>query len=281
MNTKRPSNRIVSFAIGALLATALPLAAQQPSPTTPATAPQPTFDVVSIRENKSDSGVTSFRPAQDGLNITNLTLTNILINAYNIRPELMSGLPHWADSTRFDVNAKVSDPGVDVRKLPAELRRVMMVALLADRFHLHAHIETKTLPVYDIVIAKGGIRLKENAAVSSPGADSAHPNMKPGTLLFNNNNHLTAVGIPLSMLASNLAFQVERNVIDKTGLTGKYDFDLKWTPAEQEGKTDGITDNAAPDLFTALQEQLGLKLQPSKGPVDTLVIDHVEMPTEN
>jgi uncharacterized protein (TIGR03435 family) len=92
---------------------------------------------------------------------------------------------------------------------------------------------------------------------------------------------MTGVGIPMSMLAPNLAFVLERNVIDKTGLTGRYDINLKWTPTEQEGKTEGLTDNPAPDLLTALQEQLGLKLEPSKGPVDTLVIDHVEMPTEN
>ena len=220
------------------------------------------------------------RPAPDGISFTNMTLTDILLNAYFIRPELMSGLPHWADSTRFDINAKVSDPGINVLKLPDEQFHAMMVAFLTDRFHLRAHIETKTLPVYDLVIAKSGIRFKENVAVPSSGEDSAHPNTKPGTVLVNN-NHLTAVGVPISNLATNLAFQVERNVIDKTGLTGNYDIDLKWTPHELEGKTDGLTDNNAPDLFTALQEQLGLKLEPSKGPVDALVIDHVEMPTEN
>ena len=96
-----------------------------------------------------------------------------------------------------------------------------------------------------------------------------------------NNNHLTAVGVPISNLATNLAFQVERNVIDKTGLTGNYDIDLKWTPHELEGKTDGLTDNNAPDLFTALQEQLGLRLESSKGPVQTLIIDRADMPSAN
>jgi uncharacterized protein (TIGR03435 family) len=92
---------------------------------------------------------------------------------------------------------------------------------------------------------------------------------------------MTGTAIPISSLAGNLAFRVERNVIDKTGLTGRYDINLKWTPEDLEGKTDASADNNAPDLFTALQEQLGLKLEPSKGPVDTLVVDHVEMPTEN
>ena len=221
---------------------------------------------------------------------TNINLTSLLMNAYGIRPELMSGLPGWANSTRFDVNAKVSDPDIDaLKKLTPEQKRTQrqaqMLALLADRFHLQAHIETKTLPVYDLVIAKGGPKLKENTALPSQPTDAPGPgkppaNMKPGSMWISN-SQMTAVGIPTSNLAANLAFRVERNVIDKTGLTGKYDFTLKWRPTELEGKADASTDNDAPDLFAALQEQLGLKLEPSKGPVDTLVIDHVELPTEN
>jgi uncharacterized protein (TIGR03435 family) len=156
----------------------------------------------------------------------------------------------------------------------------MIVALLKDRFHLLAHIEIKTLPVYDLVIAKGGSKLKEDAVPLSNSTDPGKTpfNLKPGSFMISD-SQMTGVAIPVSMLASNLTFQVERNVIDKTGLTGRYDINLKWTPAEQEGKTENSAD--APDLFTALQEQLGLKLEPSKGPVDTLVVDHVEMPTAN
>jgi uncharacterized protein (TIGR03435 family) len=244
-------------------------------------APLPVFDVVAIHQNKSASMNSTVRWGGDAYVATNATLDSLLMAAYGIRADLMSGLPGWATSTHFDINAKISDPDADaLKKLSREQRRAMMVALLNDRFHLRAHIEVKTLPVYDLVIAKGGAKLKENI---TPFSDNTDPGktpstLKPGSFMVSNSS-ITAVAIPLSTLTNALGFWVERNIIDKTGLTSRYDINLKWTPAELEGKTDA-TDNA-PDLFTALQEQLGLKLEPSKGPVDTLVIDHVDMPTAN
>jgi uncharacterized protein (TIGR03435 family) len=282
MNTRRPLNRIVSLAIGALLATALQLTAQQPSQTTTAAAPLPVFDVVAIHDNKSGTNNTSIRWGGDAFVASNATLTSLVMSAYGIREDLISGLPGWANSTHFDVNAKISDPDADaLKKLSREQRRAMMVALINDRFHLRAHIEIKTLPVYDLVIAKGGSKLKEDTV---PLSDSTEPgktpfNLKGGGFMISN-SQMTGIAIPISILAPNLAFVVERNVIDKTGLTSKYDINLKWTPAELEGKADTGTDSA-PDIFTALQDQLGLKLESSKGPVDTLVIDHVEMPSQN
>jgi len=258
-----------------LLALSIPFAtlAQQSS------APLPVYDVVSIHENRSGSNTMSIRGGGAGFVATNVDLTTLLMNAYNIRRDLMSGLPGWANSTSFDVNAKVSDPDIAAMKdLPRGQRQAMLVTLLQDRFHLRAHIEVKTLPVYDLVIAKGGSKLKENAALPTESSDpnNGPSKPKPGSMMVSN-SQMTAVGIATSNLAANLAFHVERNVIDKTGLTGKYDFTLKWRP----DNADATTDNNAPDLFTALQEQLGLKLEPSKGPVDTLVIDHIERPSEN
>lgn len=280
MNIRRPFRLIPSVAFGVLLSTTPHLAAQQPSQTT-ATAPLPVFDVVAIHENKSATNMSTVRWGGDAFIASNTTLTSLLMSSYGIREDLISGLPGWAESLHFDVNAKVSDPDADVlKKLSRDQRRAMMVAFLNDRFHLRAHIETKTLPVYDLVIAKGGSKLKENTV---PLSNSTEPgktpfNLKPGSFMISD-SQMTGIAIPVSLFATNLAFRVERNVIDKTGLTGTYDINLKWTPAEQEGKTDS-SDNA-PDLFTALQEQLGLKLESSKGPVDTLVIDQVEMPSEN
>ncbi len=225
----------------------------------------------------------SMRWGNDAFTATNTTLTFLLLSAYNIREDLISGLPGWANSFHFDINAKISDPDVDaIKKLSRDQRRAMIATLLNDRFHLRAHIETKTLPVYDLVIAKGGSKLKENAAPPAASLDpgAAPSSLKPGSFMISD-SQMTGVAIPISVLVPNLGFQVQRNVIDKTGLTGKYDISLKWTPAELEGKTDTSTDNNAPDLFTALQEQLGLKLEPSKGPVDTLVVDHIEMPSAN
>ena len=276
---------ITLFILAALLLATPHLSAQQPSQAV-TTASQPVYDVVSIRENKSGANNVSIRGGGASFVATNITLITLLMNAYNIREDLISGLPGWANSTHFDVNAKVSDPDIAALKnLAREQRQAMMLTFLQDRFHLRAHIEVKTLPVYDLVLAKAGSKLKENTTLPSqtpgaPGPGKPPANMKPGSMWISN-SQMTAVGISTSNLASNLAFQVQRNVIDKTGLTGKYDFTLNWRPLELEGKADAGADDSAPDLFTALQEQLGLKLEPSKGPVDTLVVDHVEMPTEN
>lgn len=283
MNIRRRLNPLAPLVFAALLAATPHLAAQQPSPTTAAATPLPVFDAVAIHQNKSASMNSTVRWGGDAFTATNMTLTVLLMNTYGLRPELMSGLPSWADSIRFDVNAKVSDPDADaLKRLSREQRRAMIAGFLKERFGLRAHIETKTLPVYDLVIAKGGSKLKENTTPLPTSTDPAKgtPGSRVGSFTVAGYK-ITAVGIPMSMLAPNLAFVVERNVIDKTGLTGRYDINLKWTPEGQEGKPDGLSDTNAPDLFTALQEQLGLKLEPSKGPVDTLVVDHVEMPTEN
>jgi uncharacterized protein (TIGR03435 family) len=281
MSIFRPFSRMSSVAFGAVLIAALHLPAQQATQAVAAT-PVPVYDVVSIHENKSGSGGMSFRWTEGGFAGSNITVPLLLTDAYDLRQELISGLPGWADSFHFDLNAKVSDPDVNaLKKLSPDQRRAMMLALLNDRFHLRAHIEIKTLPVYDLVLAKGGSKLKEDNALPSKDFDPADKSGKPptGGFLFSA-GQMTGTAIPVSTLAATLAVHVERNIIDKTGLNGKYDINLKWTPPELESKDTGV-DNNAPDLFTALQEQLGLKLESSKGPVDTLVIDHVEMPTAN
>lgn len=280
---ERALTRTTSFSCVALLLSALALPAQQPSQSTAATAALPSYDVVAIHENRSGSSNSSAHWGDDAYIAENTTLTFLLTNAYGIRQELMSGLPSWANSVHFNINAKISDPDIDaIKKLSREQRNAMIAELLKERFHLRAHIEPKTLPVYDLVIAKGGPKLKQNNTPlpTSFDAGKTQSGPPPGSI-SGTDTGVTAVAVPISMFAENLAFRLQRNVIDKTGLTGRYDIDLKWTPVELDGKTGGITDNVAPNLFTALQEQLGLKLEPSKGPVDALVIDHVEMPTEN
>lgn len=254
------------------LALYIPAGAQQPA------TPLPVFDVVAIHENKSPTDNMSIRWGGDAYVANNITLTFLIMSADNIREELISGLPSWAGSTHFDVNAKISDPDAGaLKKLTREQRSAMVAALIADHFHLQTHIVVKTLPVYDLVIAKGGSKLKEVTLPPDNTAPGKGPfNLKPGSF-YTSDTEMSGLAIPISILASNLAFDVERNVIDKTGLTGRYDINLKWRPDDKPASDD----NNAPDLFTALQEQLGLKLEPSKGPVDTLVIDHVEMPTEN
>jgi uncharacterized protein (TIGR03435 family) len=242
----------------------------------------PEFDVASVKENKNDSHIMRWMYTADGIRITNLSLSNLIADAYNIRQYLISGGPSWVNSAGFDLDAKVDATDVETyKKLSPAQHRLMLQKLLADRFHLAAHIETKTLPVYDLVVAGSGSRLKASAPDPPPPAD-ANPSdpPKPKGMIRMGAGRLELQDMPLGAFIEQLGYAVNRTVINKTGLTGKYDLSLKWTPDDQE-PADSSPDNQAPHLFTALQEQLGLKLEPSKGPVDTLVIDHVEMPTEN
>jgi len=198
------------------------------------------------------------------------TLLGLLFNAYPIKPNVtIPGMPGWGNSSLFDVEAKADDEtAVAMVKLPREdewkQEQLMLQALLADRFKLRVHHETREGPVYQLVVAKGGFKLKD-------APDSEHE----GGYSWGNGEIQVRKG-PIGSLAFSLSDLLGRTVIDKTGLTGKYDIALKWTPDEQQS-----ADDAGPSLFTALEEQLGLKLEPAKGPVDVFIIDHVEKPSEN
>jgi len=243
--------------------------AQQPAPALPV------YDIVVIKPNTSLSHHLSMNMDETTLRAENVSLKHLLVNAYGIREGLMFGLPGWAESSRFDITAKVSDPDLKtLNNLSREQRQAMIAAILADRFHLKTHTEIRTLPVYELVIAKDGPKVKTTIL---PPPDPNNPDPLGYGSFDVHNTQITATGVKLSDLAMNLTFPLDRTVIDKTGLTGRYDFQLQWTA---DGAAAGATD-APPDLFTAIQEQLGLKLQAAKGPVKTLVIDHVELPTDN
>ncbi len=145
--------------------------------------------------------------------------------------------------------------------------QAMIILLLQDRFHLKAHLEPRIKPVYDLVVAKGGLKIK----LSQDEIHSNNWNINGENTL----KVLTCKSARISDLADALSDEAGRKVIDKTGLTGHADITLKWTDdvAAEQGGPNVIS------IFTAVEEQLGLKLEPSKGPVDTLVIDHAEMPT--
>jgi uncharacterized protein (TIGR03435 family) len=167
----------------------------------------------------------------------------------------------------------------------------MLQALLADRFKLAVHHETKDLPVYSLVIAKGGFKLQE----SKP--DETDPQGRTGMHISGSSGAMRGQLVSMASLAQFLYGRLNRTVLDKTGLTGKYDFMLKWTPDQNQMQPAGgfqatsggapggqpalVADAGAPDLFTAVQEQLGLKLESGKGPVEVIVIDHVERPSGN
>lgn len=244
-------------------------AAQNVPPAQAESAPVklPVYDVVSIKPNKSSSGNYGFRTGDDSFTATNVPLKYLVSAAYDIKPELISGVSGPIDSARFDVIAKMVEPDPDViKKLSNRQRELMLLPFLEERFQLKAHTETKILPIFEMIVTKDGPKFKHSP---SPG--------KPNPTWTSGNGRFTANDLSMTDMASVLTDLARRTVIDKTGLTGKYDLTLKWS---QDVDSKSTTDTG-PSIFTALQEQLGLKLKPAKGPVETLVVDHVAMPSEN
>jgi uncharacterized protein (TIGR03435 family) len=194
----------------------------------------------------------------------NASLTTIVSMAYAIHVKQIVGAPEWFDKDHFDINGIPDVPGIPDFKQQREMYR----KLLADRFHLVLHRETRTLPIYAVTIAKGGplLTLADPSSRSNTG-NSGSPGQR--TLKFTN------MSIP--DFAINMNFYEDRPVIDETGLTGRYNFTLKWT-YDPEHTTEA---DAAPSLSTAMKEQLGLQFAAVKGPAPVLVIDHVERPTAN
>jgi uncharacterized protein (TIGR03435 family) len=273
------ASKLRSLIVATLLA--VPAIAQQPA-ATPLPA-LPVYDIVSIHPHNALDDNTSINTRPGNFAATNATLKQLISFAFGIREDLLSGLPGWADSAHFDVTAKVSnfDPSA-FKNLTREQREGMLRPMLTDRFQVKAHTEIKTLAVFNLVLTKDGPKFKQNPPpINDP--DHPHPKTQQGRgNITINNNDLTATAVPLSSIAEMLAGQLNHTVIDKTGLTGDYDLKLKWTSDEDSNKAadNGIADRP-PDLFTALQEQLGLKLDAAKGPVTTLVVDHAEKPSPN
>ena len=254
---------ISTLALLPLCAT-LSLSAQAP----PAALPAPLYDVASVRENKSTSHNGNYDATPDGFKITNLPIRFLIAIALNTREGLIFGLPPWTADGQYDISAKIDL--TDHKPLTEAQQKSMLAAVLADRFHLKWHTELKQLPVYNLVIASGGLKLKPYP----PGKPPANAGGVVG------NAELNATYAQLPGLANMLSESLNRNVIDQTGVTGSYDVHLHWTP-DRALDSDNGKPSQDPPLFTALQEQLGLKLVPTKGPVQTWVIDHVDHPTEN
>jgi uncharacterized protein (TIGR03435 family) len=262
---------VLAFVIAFCVPSTHPLAAQ-PSVSD---AKLPSYDVISIRPNKSGSGSVSIHTDDGNFDATNVSLKTMLINAFGLKEAQLTDLPKWADSTRFDIKAKVVDPDLKaIQALKEDQRRAMLQPILTERFQLKFHFEPRVLPVYELVLAKDGPKFTDSKIA---GDEKAANGMGAGSMRVRN-TVMTSTAVPISSLVNLLSSQLQRIVIDKTGLAGKYDMDLAWS------RDDGTTpspDTNAPSIFTALQEQLGLKLQPSKSSVDTFVIDHVELPSEN
>jgi uncharacterized protein (TIGR03435 family) len=230
----------------------------------------PVYDVVSIKPSRPGGGVGQIMGLPDGFLIVNVSLSGVVYTAYHIKLDnQIKGLPGWTGS-RYDIQAKESADTVEaLKKLSSEeqdrQQQRMLQSVLADRCQLKVHWEMNEQPVYDLVIASGGLKMKA-AANESPSSGY-------------NDGHIVATADSVVSLADYLSRFVGRIVVDKTGLADKkYDFTLDWASDLQSEQADA---DAGPSIFTALQEQLGLKLIPAKGPVKILVIDHMERPSAN
>jgi uncharacterized protein (TIGR03435 family) len=274
----------------ASLALAFPVARAQDMPIPTNTSPQsdtvgaklPEYDVASVKQHSSDERMMRIMNKPDGFSCSNITLKTLVANAYGIRQDLISGGANWVGSTGFDVEAKVAGSDVEAfKKLSPRLRNRLLQPLLADRFKLKLHSETKVLPTYDMVIAKGGPKLKVSAIEVSAEAGKDPEAAKHRGMMSMGPGMFKGEGLSIAAIANQFSYIVHYTVVDKTGLTGAYDVDLKWTP-DDAGTPDGdAAAESSPSIFTAVQEQLGLKLNSTKGPVETLIIDHAEMPSAN
>jgi uncharacterized protein (TIGR03435 family) len=273
----------MALAVGVWLAAAGAPGAQAPAPAAVS------FDVASVKLNK-DGGPSSVRVTPGGVSVTNNNLRNIIRNAWNITNDQIVGGPAWIDSDRFDITAKASRP------FSQDEARGMLKALLAERVGLVTRNETRELPVYVLVLARKdgalGPQMRKSdldcaALFASVSAGGKMPERLPNGNLPCGISVRAAQGLvvasPASMeqLTRNLVGGVGRIVVDKTGLQGYYDFTLNFAPEAppQPGAPAGPgADTTAPSLFTAMQEQLGLKLEPGREPIQVLVIDRAERP---
>jgi len=247
----------------------------------PATCADPTaavFDVASVKPIQQSAGSFNVRSRPDSLTADG-TLAHILEYAFNLHDFQIAGRPSWLSSATWDIAIKVDQPPANWDTLSNDSRnaihRQRMITALAQRFSLKCHFETRQLPVYNLILAKGGPKVALGptpADAQKKGSFSSHDD---GASVVMQSN-----GTALDLLATNLVRVLGRTVINKTGLTGIYDLTLTYAP----NPTDTAADSAAasgPTVFTALEEQLGLRLEPAKGPVPILIIDSVDRPSEN
>jgi uncharacterized protein (TIGR03435 family) len=243
----------------------------------------PKFDAASIKRSAPDGE--TFMKAHPGgrVDISRATLRTLTALAYHLQPFQVSGGPAWVRSEYFDVNTEATENPSQDRLL------LMLQALLAERFSLKMHFETKRQPVYVLAAGKTGKRPPTGLQVTTEGScvrvDSAgQPGPTACGSLGMGMNHLEALEVSMTRFAEALTRVLDRKVIDRTGRTEEFNVSLQWLPEEHQAAPSGDAIALPPDtpaIFTAVQEQLGLRLEPSKALIDLLVIDYAERPSEN
>lgn len=312
------------FAAALLLTTPTGLTALHAQTAAASSPDVPKYDVASIKPASPDASGFMLMMTPTGVRLKDAQIQTLLQMAFGVEPDRIVDTPEWVRSKRYDIEARVKpEDAPKLAKLSGEQKRAMMLPLLAERFGLKYHQESRNLPIYALVVAKGGPKLTASKpGEGGPGPDGHTP--PPGDLLATTDGpsggagprtrpdgppgpgnrpvigegmRMGAGGIQsrggnMAFLAHALSGTLGRTVVDKTGLTGAYDFSLNWTPDQsmrsplggREGgasEGDAAPDATGPTLFTAVQEQLGLKLEPQRGAVDVIVIDHIDPPTEN
>ncbi len=265
-----------------------------------------TFEVASVKPNKSGDRRTSHISSPPGgrYESINMPLRSLIRQAYLIQNNQIAGGPAWLDSDMFDLTARVgANLLTSTGRITKDLQQQMVRALLADRFKLRAHMEKRNLPYYALVMARTNRSFGPKLAKADLDCDALidkggpfppelfrpEPGKPPLCGGLDGVGHLGGNGRPLRQLANSLTVWVSRIVIDQTGQAGGFNWDLQWLPDQprQFDAAGGPPDADQPvqpnpngmSVFTALEEQLGLKLESRRGPVDMLVIDHVEQPT--
>lgn len=263
----------LALATGLMTAISLTAFAQTVAPLNPKPL---AFEVATIKPTARTDGSWRLQPTPNGYTGTDVSLLKLIGEAYGIfDPKLLSGGPPWIDRDKFDLEAKFDPTTVtDAKNLTYRQRADMLQALLADRFHLKVHHESKEFPIYNLVIAKGGSKLQQTKP------ENVHQFVGGQSCLFRRSQggYIQVEGCMPKDLEDQLRYITGRTVIDKTGLTARYDFELRWT---SENTTANSLNDTGPSIFTAVEEQLGLKLKPATAPLDILVIDSAEHPSEN
>jgi uncharacterized protein (TIGR03435 family) len=214
------------------------------------------FEVASIRPNTANDTRTTMNWGGPTFTATGFTLKRLVMQAFNLQDFQVTGGPPWFDKERWDLTGKAPD-GINTKP---EVLRGMLQTLLADRFHLTTHLASKQMTVLALYVNKGGSKLKQSAPDSPNSIMTAR-------------GHLAGKNQSVADMARMIAGQLGEQVVDKTRLTGRFDYDLTWEPDPAKG--DG------PSIYTAAQEQLGLKFEPEKAPVEILVVDRADRPTDN
>ena len=248
------------------------------------------YELVSIHKSKPDAQGYDLNNMPDGVNARAIDLRQLLSEAYGftfgeLLDEQIAGLPSWGKTQRFDIQAKVDDSDVERLKAArkAETMAVwvrsmvdrkpttetaMLQHLVKEYFHLQMHYEQRTMPAFAMTVSKGGVKMTP-----------AHPKDPEHGSLNSSNGQLSGENVPPDFLVFLLTREAGRPVVNRTNLSERYDFSVTYTPQADLAKSDASSD--APSIFTALDEQLGLKLVRANEPVWVIVVDHVEMPSEN